>query len=124
MKWMRFLIGRIILAVDYLTKPIPISRDSKQQSRVDDLALNMSLYQFNACPFCVKVRRHMRRHAINIELRDAKNDLAFKNELIREGGKYKVPCLRVQIDANTVEWLYSSEAICTFLTTRINQLKM
>jgi hypothetical protein len=33
----------------------------------------------------------MTRRSIQIELKDAKTDLAIKEELVREGGKHKVP---------------------------------
>ena len=115
MKLIRWIIGRVILAVDFLTRPKPIVRDIKDQEFVDAKTTKMSLYQFNACPFCVKVRRQLRKHSLNIELRDAKNNPSFKKELIKEGGKHKVPCLRIE-DANlNVRWLYSSDDICLFL---------
>jgi glutaredoxin len=124
MKFIRFIIGQIILGVDFLTRPRPIVRRSEEQLKVDKAISGMSLYQFNACPFCVKVRRHLRKHSLNIELRDAKNDMEIKNELVREGGKHKVPCLRIEIDAQNVKWLYSSEEICTFLDSKLEQLKI
>jgi glutaredoxin len=124
MKFIRFIIGQIILGADFLTRPRPIVRRSEEQLKVDKAISGMSLYQFNACPFCVKVRRHLRKHSLNIELRDAKNDMEIKNELVREGGKHKVPCLRIEIDAQNVKWLYSSEEICAFLDSKLEQLKI
>ena len=41
----------------------------------------MSLYQFKACPFCVKVRRKLRKYSLNIELKDAKNNNLNRNNL-------------------------------------------
>jgi glutaredoxin len=124
MKFIRFLIGQIILGVDFFTRPTPIVRRSEEQLKVDAAVSGMSLYQFNACPFCVKVRRHLRKHSLNIELMDAKNNIEIKNELVREGGKHKVPCLRIEIDDENVKWLYSSEDICTFLDSELEQLKI
>ena len=115
MKLIRWIIGRVILALDFLTRPKPIVRDKKDQEVVDVKTANMSLYQFNACPFCVKVRRQIRKYSLNVELRDARNNAAFKNELIREGGKHKVPCLRIEDAALNVRWMYSSDDICSFL---------
>ena len=105
----------MILAVDFCTKPKPIVRDMKDQEVVDAKTSKMSLYQFNACPFCVKVRRQLRKHSLNVELRDAKNNTLFKDELIREGGKHKVPCLRIEDAAMKAVWLYSSDDICSYL---------
>ena len=115
MKFVRWLLGRVILAIDFLTRPKPIIREKQDQDAIDVLTASMSLYQFNACPFCVKVRRQRRKHSLNVELRDAKNNAEFKDELTREGGKHKVPCLRIEDDAKSIRWLYSSDDICSFL---------
>ena len=124
MKLIRFIVGRIILLLDFLTRPSPVIRSREDQDRVDAAVTGLSLYQFKACPFCVKVRRHMRRRSIKIELKDAKTDPAIKEELIREGGKHKVPCLRIAEDNKEVQWLYSSDEICRFLDAKLDQLKL
>ena len=118
MKLIRWVLGLLILSADYITRPKPIVRDLHKQKEIDDLTSGMALYQFKACPFCVKVRRHMRKYALNIELRDAKNDQKSKHELIVEGGKHKVPCLRIDDKQNTT-WLYSSNDICAFLDKKL-----
>ena len=123
MRFIRLVIGRIILLGDFLTRPTPIVRNHQEQEKVDQMTSGMSLYQFNACPFCIKVRRHLRRNSLNVELKDAKNDIAVKNELIREGGKHKVPCLRIETDAYKIKWLYSSNDICSFLDSELGRLK-
>jgi glutaredoxin len=124
MKLIRFIVGRIILLLDFLTRPSPVIRSRDDQDSVDAAVTGLSLYQFKACPFCVKVRRHMRRRSIKIELKDAKTDLLIKEELIREGGKHKVPCLRIAEDNKEVQWLYSSGEICRFLDAKLDQLKL
>ena len=124
MRLIRFIIGRIILLLDFLTRPSPIKRIREDQDSVDAAISGLSLYQFNACPFCVKVRRHMRRRSLNIKLKDAKGNIEIKNELIRKGGKYKVPCLRIESNTKEVIWLYSSDEICAFLDEKLNQLKV
>ena len=75
----------------------------------------LSLYQFKACPFCVKVRRQMRRLNIKIECRDAKNNPIYRNELLAEGGRLKVPCLRIEQPDGQVQWLYESDDINRYL---------
>jgi len=115
MKFVRWLLGRLVLTVDFLTRPRALKRDEVAQAAIDAQTATMALYQFAACPFCVKVRRAMRRHALNIELRDAKNDPAFKEELTTQGGKHKVPCLRIETGAGEVKWLYESDDIISFL---------
>lgn len=124
MKLIRFIVGRIILLLDFLTRPSPVIRSREDQDRVDAAVTGLSLYQFKACPFCVKVRRHMRRRSIKIDLKDAKTDLLIKEELIREGGKHKVPCLRIAQGNKEVQWLYSSDEICRFLDAKLDQLKL
>ena len=115
MKFVRWLLGRILLLIDFITRPRPVIRDLVAQDAIDAKTANMALYQFEACPFCVKVRRVMRKHALNIELRDAKNDLTFKEELTSQGGKHKVPCLRIENASGEVTWLYESKEIISFL---------
>jgi len=78
----------------------------------------MALYQFNQCPFCVKTRRTIRRLGLNIELRDARNDSKWNAELIEQGGKYQVPCLRFVDDDGKDNWLYESSAINNYLDSR------
>jgi glutathione S-transferase len=75
----------------------------------------MAIYQFETCPFCVKVRRELRRQSLSIELRDAKNDLDIKAELVREGGRHKVPCLRTDNPDGSIDWLYESSDIIAHL---------
>ena len=119
MKIIRWVLGRIILFIDFLTRPSPIGRDQKTQHELDSITSNFSLYQFNACPFCVKVRRTIRRYSLNIELRDAKNNHGFKKELIDEGGRHKVPCLKITAKDESSTWLYGSEEIILFLKAEL-----
>jgi len=119
MKFVRWFLGRLILAINFLTAPKSVVRTDEDQAAMDALTAKMSLYQFEACPFCVKIRRQLKRHALNIEVRDAKNNPAFKDELIREGGKHQVPCLRIEDDAKNVIWLYESKDISTYLQTEL-----
>lgn len=115
MQFVRWFLGRLILAIDFLTKPRSVVREPSAQAAVDAKAATMALYQFAACPFCVKVRRELTRLALPIELRDAKNDAAFKEELTSQGGKHKVPCLRIEGGDGKVTWMYESNDIIAFL---------
>lgn len=99
MKLIRWLLGRLILTVDFLTKPKSLVREEGAQDTIDALTKNLSIYQFEACPFCVKVRHQLRKNTLNIELRDAKNNTGHKEELMKQGGKYKVTCLRIESDS-------------------------
>ena len=115
MKLVRWILGRIILVLDVLTSPKPIVRDAAAQKAIDETTASMSLYQFKTCPFCVKVRRELKRHALNIETRDAKDNAEIKAELVREGGRHKVPCLRTESTDGSVTWLYESNDIIAHL---------
>ena len=57
----------------------------------------------------------MHKNALNIELRDAKNDPIFKEELTSQGGKHKVPCLRIEKGEGEVRWMYESDDIIAYL---------
>ncbi|MDE0955724.1 MAG: glutaredoxin [Pseudomonadales bacterium] len=120
MKVIRWVLGQIILILDFLTSPKAVVREAEEQRAIDDVTASMSIYQFKTCPFCVKVRRELKRHALHIELRDAKNDAELKAELVREGGRHKVPCLRIEKPDNSVEWLYESNDIIAYLKNQFN----
>ena len=116
-KGLRNGLGQLIIFVDWLTRPKKQQRSVEQQAVVDDAAKALALYQFKACPFCVKVRRAMHGLNIDIALRDAKNDPAFRQELLEQGGRIKVPCLRIE-EEGKVRWLYESDAIIHYLKER------
>jgi hypothetical protein len=48
---------------------------------------------------------------LNIETRDARNDPCWQSELVEQGGKYQVPCLRIDKGDDNVEWLYESKIL-------------
>lgn len=117
-KGLREGLGRAIIFADYLTRPKPAQRDAEAQARVADEASDLALYQFYACPFCVKTRRAIHQLNVPIELRDAKVE-PYRGELEREGGRVKVPCLRIQ-EAQSTRWLYESNDIIAYLNHRFS----
>ena len=116
----RWLVGRIVLGVEALTAPTPPQRSPEAQADVDAQTTGLVLYQFRACPFCVKVRHAMRRMGLNIELRDARGDPDSAAELRHEGGRYQVPCLRIE-ENGEIKWLYESSDIVAWLEQRFVQ---
>mgnify|MGYP002826738867 CR=1 FL=1 len=90
---------------------------AEAQAAVEAELADLKLYQFLACPFCVKVRRQMNRLDLPIEQRDTKRNEAWAEELLREGGSPKVPCLRIE-EEGSVRWLYESGAINEYLEAR------
>lgn len=117
-KPVRWVLGQIIIFIDWVTRPKPVQRAEEVQKEIDTQTDNMALYQFNQCPFCVKTRRQIHRLALNIEKRDARNDPKWNQELINDGGKYQVPCLRITEKDGSVEWMYESTEINRFLNEK------
>ena len=118
-KALRNGLGQIIIFADWVTRPKKKQRSAAEQQQVDQAVQGFQLYQFHACPFCVKVRRKMRELNVSIELKDAKSDPLARAELEQQGGKIQVPCLKM-LDSATgeVTWLYESKAIVEFLENR------
>lgn len=110
----RWVIGRIILFFDFIFSPRKPKRDPQIQSEIDLSTSHLSLYQLPACPFCVKVRRAMKRGGLNITLKNINKDETLRQELIKEGGSRKVPCLKI-VEESQVKWLYESSEIVNYL---------
>lgn len=110
MKILRYIIGKILLAINFVTMPKLGKRSPEKQKEVEEELKSYSLYQFSACPFCIKVRRVMRKLNLPIELRNANVDEKLKAELLAKGGSPKVPCLRIGDS-----WMYESNDIIKYL---------
>jgi glutaredoxin len=119
MKALRVGLGQLVILVDFLTRPSKKKRSPQAQAAVDESAKDLTLYQFQACPFCVKTRRTLRRLNVPVALRDAKNNELDRQTLLREGGKIKVPCLRIEEAGQTV-WMYESKVIIDYLDKRFS----
>ncbi|MBI6577154.1 glutathione S-transferase N-terminal domain-containing protein [Pseudomonas viridiflava] len=117
MKALRVGLGQLVIGIDFLTRPSKKKRDPAAQAAVDQSAQDLTLYQFHACPFCVKTRRALRRLNVPVALRDAKNNELDRQTLLNEGGKIKVPCLRIEEGDKTV-WMYESNVIINYLDKR------
>lgn len=118
-KWLREGLGRVIAGTSVMTQGKAMTRTEEEQSRVDKACENLSLYQFQSCPFCVKVRRQIHKLNLPIELRDAKNNEQFRTELAENGGRVKVPCLRIE-ENDDVQWMYESDDINAYLQQRFS----
>lgn len=119
MMLIRFVTGRLILFFDALFSPKPVVRSREQQAQLDKTTQPLSLYQFAACPFCVKVRRAIKRLNLKIELKDAKKNPTIADELVRGGGKLQVPCLKIQKADGSMTWMYESGDIIAYLQSLI-----
>lgn len=110
-------LGRTIALLDQSTRMTPMSRPADAQRAVDSAVQAMALYQYFACPFCIKTRRAIHRLNLPIELRDAQHVPEHRSALLTGGGRLQVPCLRIDEDGNT-QWLYESSEIIAYLERR------
>jgi glutaredoxin len=115
----RWLLGSLILFFNWLFSPRGIKREADAQAAIDAQTTNLTLYQYKACPFCVKVRRAMKRQSLKIETRDVKRSEMAKEQLLAGGGELKVPCLRVEGVRGQVEWIYESSDIIRYLENKL-----
>lgn len=115
MRIIRWPIGALLIFFDWLFTPKGISRAPEAQAAIDEQTKNLTLYHFKACPFCIKVRREMKRHSLTVEKKDAKRCELARQELLAGGGKSKVPCLKIQDASGNATWMYESSEIIRHL---------
>ena len=112
---LRWPLGQIVILLDWITRPSMPVHSGPRQAELNQMTASLKLYQFAQCPFCVKTRRTIRRLGLNIELRDARGDAQWRSELIQQGGRHQVPCLRLLQDDGSSRWLYESKEIIRYL---------
>jgi len=111
--------GRVLIFIDWLFRPSRVKRSVEDQFKVDQETKLLKLYQFYACPFCVKTRRSIKRLNLKVETRNAQAEGKFRKELELNGGKIKVPCLKIE-GAGEASWLYESNDIIKYLDERFH----
>ena len=87
-KALRNGLGCIIAGVEQMTRPAKKQRSAEAQAEVNVAASKLALYQFHACPFCIKVRRTLHILNVPVALIDAK-DPTNEKVLIEQGGSVK-----------------------------------
>ncbi len=117
-KTIQIILGPPILLVNLLTMPKGIKRPPEQQKKVDDQTKELTLYQFKTCPFCIKVKRMIKRLSLNIEMLDAQYNPQAREELLSNGGKISVPCLKITNEQGETTWMYESADINQYLEQR------
>ncbi|WAJ39625.1 glutathione S-transferase N-terminal domain-containing protein [Pseudomonas sp. GOM7] len=117
LKALRNGLGQLVIFADWISRPRKLKRSAEAQAEVQRATADLALYQFRACPFCVKVRRTLHRLDLPVELRDAKHDAQHRQALEQQGGRIKVPCLRIEENGQST-WLYESKAIIAYLEQR------
>jgi len=116
LKALREGLGRLIILIDWIFSPSRLKRTNDVQAEVNQKTATLKLYQFYACPFCIKTRRAIKRLNLQIETRNAQAG-EFREELGLMGGKVKVPCLKIE-DEDDASWIYESDAIIAYLEKR------
>lgn len=116
-KLLRNALGTVIVFVDWVSRPKAMQRSPAEQTRAQAAMTGLSLYQFRACPFCIKTRRAIHALGVDIELRDINKDIKHREALQQGGGQVKVPCLRIE-DNDEVRWMYESNDIIAHLKQR------
>ena len=123
LKLIRNALGQIVIFIDFITRPKPMQRSEENQQAINQVTANMALYQFRACPFCVKTRRAIIRLNLDIEKRDAINNAQHRADLAELGGEIKVPCLKID-EAGSTQWMYESSEIIAYLENRFGESTM
>lgn len=78
---------------------------------------SLTLYHQPGCPFCQVTLGALDSIDTEVELRNIAGNSAYREELVKGGGKAQVPCLRIHSDGQS-HWLYESQAIIQFLRRR------
>ncbi|MBJ9975671.1 glutaredoxin [Pseudomonas sp. S75] len=120
-KALRVGLGQLIVFGDWISRPAKRKRDAAAQAQVEAQAKDLALYQFHACPFCVKTRRALHRLNVPVALRDAKHDPQHRQALLEGGGRVKVPCLRIDEEGRST-WMYESNDIIAYLEKRFGAI--
>lgn len=113
----RNILGGIIAFFDLITRGRKLKRKPEHQKSVEKELETLSLYQFFACPFCIKTRRAMYKMNLPIAKKSVSHGSPYRQELLEGGGKIQTPCLRIET-AEKTEWLYDSSMIIEYLQQR------
>jgi glutaredoxin len=117
-KLVRLLLNPFMRLWEIISRPKGVIRAPVMQAEVDLQCKSLTLYQFQTCPFCIKVRQEMCRLSLNIDRRDAQKEGANRSDLIKGFGQSKVPCLKITDSAGNSQWLVESGAIIAYLRGR------
>ena len=119
-KALRVVLGPVMLLKEALTRPKGVVRSQAGQVTVDEACKGLALYQYQTCPFCIKVRQQMRSLSLNVEKREAQHEGLHRSDLLQGGGQAKVPCLRITDESGQSQWMYESGAINAYLKKRFS----
>lgn len=95
-----------------------MSRSNSEPSASTRTADDLTLYYFESCPFCLRVLRAMDLLGVQLNLRNVREQPAYRRELVEGGGRSMVPCLRIDSPDGETTWMYESADILQYLTRR------
>jgi glutaredoxin len=75
----------------------------------------LTLYHFDGCPFCTRVRRAIDVLGLDVELRSIYEDPSYMNELLEARGRATVPVLRITGADGQDRWMPESADIVRYL---------
>ena len=81
---------------------------------------SLSLYHFEGCPFCSRVRRVIDELQAPVQLRDIFDNPGYRDELVAARGRPTVPVLRCDGEGKS-RWLPESADIIAHLRERFKQ---
>ena len=117
---LRTVLGPVMLLKEKITRPQGVTRLPAAQQKVDQQCRSLVLYQFQTCPFCIKVRQEISRLSLDIKRIDAQHEGPDRQALLKGSGQTKVPCLKITDKAGKTQWLYESEKIIAYLRERFS----
>ena len=123
MAGIRWILGSLILFLNWVFSPKSIKRDLIMQKEIDQQFAGFTLFHYPACPFCVKVRRVMKKYNLSFKLVDPRNCETDMQDLMKGGGKLKVPCLKIQSNNESIIWMYESSSIISYLKSRVPEVQ-
>ena len=92
MTLIRKILGFLILTLDRLFVPaLQVHRDLAEQAALDQQLSRWTLCRLEARPFCVKVRKHMKRLGLTIPLKEINSEPRHHEELVKGGNLDQVP---------------------------------
>lgn len=79
---------------------------------------HLALYQTRMCPYCVAVRRTLKKLDLDVEIRDLREDPQHRRDLIAARGRGTVPVLRITEADGSERWMPESMDIIAWLEDR------
>ena len=113
------LFGKIGRFLENSFGPKPPVLPPAESERRKRLFPGHSLYQFQLSPFAIRARRCVWKLGLSIPMLDVLEDSSAWQELVSQGGKDQVPCLKIERSGLPVQWMYESSEIIRYLETGV-----